>query len=51
MAIKLFVAGLPYAVSNDELEAMFAEYGTVASAQVVTDPRHRPQQGLWLCRV
>ena len=37
MAIKLFVAGLPYAVTSDELQSMFADYGTVASAQVVTD--------------
>lgn len=37
MAIKLFVAGLPYAVTSDELQSMFADYGTVASAQVITD--------------
>ena len=37
MAIKLFVAGLSYAMSDNNLSDMFAQYGTVASAKIVTD--------------
>jgi cold-inducible RNA-binding protein len=37
MAEKLFVGGLPFATSNEQLQALFAEYGEVASATVVTD--------------
>jgi len=34
---KLFVGGLPFATTDDELQAAFAEHGTVASAVVVKD--------------
>ena len=34
---KLYVGGLAYAVTNDELYDLFANYGTVESATVVTD--------------
>ncbi len=34
---KLFVGGLPYSVNNQQLEEMFAKFGSVASANVVTD--------------
>ncbi|HEX5797688.1 MAG TPA: RNA-binding protein [Candidatus Saccharimonadales bacterium] len=34
---KLFVGGLPYATTSDELEQVFAEYGKVSSANVITD--------------
>lgn len=34
---KLFVGGLPFSTTDDELQAAFAEYGTVASAKVITD--------------
>jgi RNA recognition motif-containing protein len=34
---KLFVAGLAFAMTEDELRTLFAEYGTVASAQIITD--------------
>ncbi len=34
---KLFVGGLPFAVTDDELSALFAEYGTVTSATVIKD--------------
>jgi len=37
MAKKLFVGGLPYATTSDELKAAFAVAGTVVSAQVITD--------------
>lgn len=37
MAMKLYVGGLAYSVKDSDLEAMFAEFGTVASAKVITD--------------
>lgn len=37
MAMKLYVGGLSYSVKDSDLEALFAEYGTVASAKVITD--------------
>lgn len=37
MAMKLYVGGLSYSVKDTDLEALFAEFGTVASAKVITD--------------
>ena len=37
MARKLFIGGLPYRTTNDELRDAFAQAGEVASATVVTD--------------
>jgi RNA recognition motif-containing protein len=37
MAIKLYVGGLAYSITEQELETLFAEYGTVASAAVIKD--------------
>lgn len=37
MATKLFVGGLPFSTTDDDLAAAFAAYGTVASAKVITD--------------
>jgi cold-inducible RNA-binding protein len=34
---KLFVGGLPFATTDDELKELFAAHGTVASAVVVKD--------------
>ncbi|HRN96113.1 MAG TPA: RNA-binding protein [Candidatus Levybacteria bacterium] len=34
---KLFVGGLPYAMNDQALNDLFAEYGTVTSAVVITD--------------
>jgi RNA recognition motif-containing protein len=34
---KLFVGGLPFATTDDELRDLFAAHGTVASANVVRD--------------
>ena len=34
---KLYVGGLPYATTEDELEDLFAEHGTVESVRVITD--------------
>ena len=37
MGKKLYVGNLSYSVSNADLEAMFAPFGTVRSAQVIED--------------
>lgn len=37
MASKLFVGGLPYSTTSDELNQLFAEHGTIVSATVITD--------------
>jgi RNA recognition motif-containing protein len=37
MAMKLYVGGLAYAVTEKELETLFAEHGTVTSAAVIKD--------------
>jgi len=35
--MKLFVGGLPFSTTDDELREAFAKFGAVASARVVTD--------------
>lgn len=37
MGRKLYVGNLTYGVSSSDLEALFQPYGTVQSAQVITD--------------
>lgn len=37
MGKRLYVGNLPYGVTNSELEQVFSAYGSVQSAQVVTD--------------
>ena len=37
MASKLFVGGLPYSTTDQELQDLFASHGTVASAVVISD--------------
>lgn len=37
MALKLFVGGLPYRTTGDELRDAFAKAGEVTSASIVTD--------------
>ena len=34
---KLYVGGLPYSVTETQLEEVFAPHGTVESARVITD--------------
>lgn len=34
---KLFVGGLPYSVTSEELKNMFSNFGAVMSAAVITD--------------
>ncbi len=37
MAKKLFVGGIPWATTSDDLSQLFSQHGTVASATVVSD--------------
>lgn len=37
MAKKLFVGGLPWATTSDDLKQLFASAGTVSSATIITD--------------
>ena len=37
MATNLYVGNLPYSTSSSDLETLFAEYGEVVSAHVITD--------------
>jgi RNA recognition motif-containing protein len=37
MAKKLYVGGLPYSTTEDQLKEMFAPAGTVASAMIIMD--------------
>ncbi len=37
MATKLYVGGLPYSTTNDELSAHFAAAGNVTSASIIMD--------------
>ena len=37
MSTNLFVGNLAFSTTSNELENLFAEYGEVASAQVITD--------------
>ena len=37
MAKNLYVGNLSYSVNDDELNALFSQYGTVSSAKVISD--------------
>lgn len=37
MATKLFVGGLPYSTTEDELKAFFEQAGAVVSAKIIMD--------------
>lgn len=45
MATKLFVGGLPYAVTDDQLREIFEAAGTVASAKVIVDRETNRSKG------
>lgn len=45
MAMKLYVGGLAYSVNDQELETMFAEFGTVTSATVIKDRDSNQSKG------
>jgi RNA recognition motif-containing protein len=45
MASRLFVGGLAYAVTSDQLKDLFAQYGNVESAQVIVDRASKRSKG------
>lgn len=45
MATKLFVGGLPYSTTDDELRDLFAPFGDVASAKVIIDRETNRSKG------
>lgn len=45
MATKLFVGSLPWAITDDELESLFKDYGTVVSARVIFDRETNRSKG------
>lgn len=42
---KLFVGGLPYSIDSQKLNQMFAEFGEVTSATVITDKYTNQSKG------
>ena len=45
MSKKIYVGNLSYEASNSGLEAMFAEFGEVASARIITDRYSNQSKG------
>lgn len=45
MATKLFVGGLAYSVTDEQLRELFADAGTVVSAQVIIDRQLNRSKG------
>ena len=43
--MKLFVAGLPYDLFDEELEEIFEKFGTIASAKVAMDKETGKSKG------
>ena len=43
--MKIFVAGLPFAVSDQELQELFEPYGSVGSAKVILDRETHKSRG------
>ena len=50
MGKKLYVGNLTYQVGNSDLEQLFSPFGSVVSAQVITDRETGPREGLRLRR-
>lgn len=45
MATKLYVGGLPWATTSDDLKALFEQHGPVTSATIVTDKQTGRSRG------
>ena len=43
--MKLYVGNLPWSVDNQELEDLFSSFGTVTSANVITDRDTKRSRG------
>ncbi|NMC36523.1 RNA-binding protein [Candidatus Beckwithbacteria bacterium] len=42
---RLYVGNLPYSVTSEQLQSMFAEYGEITSAYVIIDKRFNRSKG------
>ena len=51
MGSKLYVGGLPYSATEQQLSDLFGAHGTVASARIITDKFTDSPAGLasWRC--
>jgi hypothetical protein len=51
MGSKLYVGGLPYSVTEQQLNETFGAHGTVASARIISDKFTGQSRGLvsWRC--
>lgn len=45
MNTKLYVGGIPYATTNEELKALFSAAGVVTSAQIIIDKMTNRSKG------
>ena len=45
MGTKLYVGSLPYSTTSEELTDLFSKYGTVTSANVITDKMTNQSRG------
>ena len=45
MSVKLYVGSLAYSIDDDKLKEIFADAGTVASAQVIVDRDSKQSKG------
>ena len=45
MGKKLYVGNLPYGIKDADLDALFAEFGTVQSAQIIIDRETNRSKG------
>ena len=43
--MKLYVGNLPWSVDNSQLEELFSEFGSVISANVITDRDTKRSRG------
>ncbi|MFV0553144.1 MAG: RNA recognition motif domain-containing protein [Mangrovibacterium sp.] len=43
--MNIYVSNIPFAVSNEELEDLFANYGEVSSARIIVDKESRRSRG------
>ena len=49
MGAKIYVGGLPYSTTEQQLSDLFAAHGTVASARIITGQVYRTVPGIRLC--
>jgi RNA recognition motif-containing protein len=50
MGKKLYVGNLSYDVDSSQLEQLFGQFGSVQSAQVISDRRYGSQARIRICR-